>query len=145
MSYNILIKGGTVVDGTNSPPVRHDVRLAGGKIVEVGADLEREGTERVVDAAGCYVTPGFIETHNHYDAPMWWMPNMFPLPGYGVTTTINGNCGFGAAPVPAQDDAKMAMIKIFRSSRTSRCTPSSANCPGTGGLGRNIATRCTVT
>jgi N-acyl-D-amino-acid deacylase len=113
MGYNILIKGGTVVDGANNPPIKQDVRISGGKIVEVAENLERAGTERVVDATGCFVTPGFIETHNHYDAPMWWMPNMFPLPGYGVTTTINGNCGFGAAPVPDDENAKMAMIKIF--------------------------------
>jgi N-acyl-D-amino-acid deacylase len=113
VSYNILIKGGTVVDGTKSPPFKADVRISGGKIARVAPTLERQGSERVVNAEGCYVTPGFIETHNHYDAPMWWMPNMFPLPGYGVTTTVNGNCGFGAAPVPEQEDAKMAMIKIF--------------------------------
>jgi N-acyl-D-aspartate/D-glutamate deacylase len=113
MSYNILIKGGTVVDGQNNPSFKADVRVAGGKIVKVAASLEREGVERVVDATGCYVTPGFIETHNHYDAPMWWMPNMFPLPGYGITTTVNGNCGFGAAPVHESQDAKDAMIKIF--------------------------------
>ena len=113
MSYNILIKGGTVVDGANAPPFQADVRICGGKIVTVAEGLERQGGERVIDAYGCYVTPGFIETHNHYDAPMWWMPNMFPLPGYGVTTSINGNCGFGAAPVPQDEDAKMAMIKIF--------------------------------
>ncbi|TZG27877.1 amidohydrolase family protein [Sphingomonas montanisoli] len=113
MSYNILIKGGTVIDGQNNPPFKADVRVSGGKIVKVAENIEREGVERVVDAAGCYVTPGFIETHNHYDAPMWWMPNMFPLPGYGITTSINANCGFGAAPVPDTKEAKDAMIGIF--------------------------------
>lgn len=113
MSYNILIKNGTVVDGVKNPAKKADVRIAGGKIVAIGEGLERQAAERVVDAAGCYVTPGFIETHNHYDAPMWWMPNMFPLPGYGVTTTVNGNCGFGAAPVPESKAAKDAMIGIF--------------------------------
>jgi N-acyl-D-aspartate/D-glutamate deacylase len=113
MGYNILIKGGTVVDGMNNPPFKADVRVANGKIVKVAPDLAREGTERVVNAADCLVTPGFIETHNHYDAPMWWMPNMFPLPGYGVTTSINANCGFGAAPVPDSKAAKDAMIGIF--------------------------------
>ncbi|TZG24984.1 N-acyl-D-amino-acid deacylase family protein [Sphingomonas montanisoli] len=113
MSYNILIKNGTVIDGQNKPAFKADVRIAGGKIVKVAETIEREGVERVVDATGCYVTPGFIETHNHYDAPMWWMPNMFPLPGYGITTTVNGNCGFGAAPVHPTKEAKDAMIGIF--------------------------------
>lgn len=113
MSYNILIKGGTVIDGQNNPPFKADVRVAGGKIVKVGENLDRQGVERVVDAQGCYVTPGFIETHNHYDAPMWWMPNMFPLPGYGITSTVNGNCGFGAAPVHDTKEARDAMIGIF--------------------------------
>jgi N-acyl-D-amino-acid deacylase len=113
MAYNILIKGGTIVDGQNNPPFKADLRLAGGKIVKIAETLEREGVERVVNATGCYVTPGFIETHNHYDAPMWWMPNMFPLPAYGITSTINGNCGFGAAPVHASKEARDAMIKIF--------------------------------
>ncbi len=113
MSYNILIKGGTVVDGQNNPAFKADVRISGGKIVKVEENLERHGVERVIDAEGCYVTPGFIETHNHYDAPMWWMPNMFPLPGYGITTTVNGNCGFGAAPIHSSTEARNETIKIF--------------------------------
>jgi N-acyl-D-aspartate/D-glutamate deacylase len=113
MSYDILIKGGTVIDGQNTPPFKADVRVSGGQIVEVAQNLSKQGVERVVDATGCYVTPGFIETHNHYDAPMWWMPTMYPLPGYGITSTINGNCGFGAAPIHESKEARDAMIKIF--------------------------------
>jgi N-acyl-D-aspartate/D-glutamate deacylase len=113
MEYRFLIKGGTVVDGSGAPAKRADVRIADGMIVEVAENLEPVERERVVDASGCYVTPGFIETHNHYDAPMWWMPNLEPMSGYGITTSVNGNCGFSAAPISADPEAKMEMVKIF--------------------------------
>jgi len=56
-----------------------DVRIRDGLIAEIGAGLVAGPRERVVDATGCYVTPGFIETHNHFDAPMWWMPTLEPM------------------------------------------------------------------
>jgi N-acyl-D-amino-acid deacylase len=77
---DILIRNGTVVDGTGAPAFAADVRIAGDTIVEVGSNLEARG-ERVVDAAGCHVSPGFIESHTHYDASMWWQPDLDPLPG----------------------------------------------------------------
>lgn len=99
MQKSYLIRGGTVIDGTGTPPFVGDVRVKDGFIAEIGRNLSRHDRERVVDASGCYVTPGFIETHNHFDGPMWWMPTMEPMPAYGVTTSINGNCGFTAAPM----------------------------------------------
>ncbi len=113
MQTSFLIKGGTVVDGTGAPAFAGDVRVRGGFVAEIGKDLPRHDRERVVDAAGCYVTPGFIETHNHFDGPMWWMPTMEPMPGYGVTTSINGNCGFTAAPVHDDPVVREEMVKIF--------------------------------
>jgi N-acyl-D-aspartate/D-glutamate deacylase len=113
MEYQFLIKNGRIVDGTGAPAYDADVRVAGGTIVEIGADLAAQPRERVFDAAGCLVTPGFIEQHNHYDAPMWWMPTLEPMSGYGITTSVNGNCGFAPAPVSSDPDAKMAMVKIF--------------------------------
>lgn len=113
MLFDTLIKGGTVIDGTGTDAMQADVRVSGGKIVEVGHDLAQRPSERLIDARGCYVTPGFIETHNHYDAPMWWNPNLEPMSGYGVTTSINGNCGFAAAPVSDDPEARDAMIRIF--------------------------------
>ncbi|WP_157215642.1 N-acyl-D-amino-acid deacylase family protein [Flavisphingomonas formosensis] len=113
MQRSYLIKGGTVVDGTGAAPFQADVRVANGVIAQIGADLEAGRRERVIDASGCYVTPGFIETHNHFDGPMWWMPTMEPMPGYGVTTSINGNCGFAAAPVHDDPVVRKEMVDIF--------------------------------
>ena len=113
MDTGFLIKNGQVVDGTGKPPFQADVRVRDGIIAEVGQGLEREGRERVVDASGCYVTPGFMEVHNHFDGPMWWMPTLEPMPGYGVTTSINGNCGFSAAPVHDDPRVRKEMVDIF--------------------------------
>ncbi|MFZ4687752.1 MAG: N-acyl-D-amino-acid deacylase family protein [Polymorphobacter sp.] len=109
---DILIKGGTVVDGTGAPGFAADVRVRGGLIAEVGANLAAQG-ERIVDATGCFVTPGFIESHTHYDASMWWQPDLDPLPGYGATTMILGNCGFSMAPLHPAQAVKDEVIGIF--------------------------------
>ena len=113
MEIRILIKGGTVVDGSGAPAYAADVRVAGGRIVEIGTGLMAGQGERVVDAAGCYVTPGFIETHNHWDGGVWWNPNLEPLPAYGATTSINGNCGFSLAPAPQSEEDVSDVIDIF--------------------------------
>ena len=110
---DMLIQGGTVVDGTGAAPVAADVRVSGGAIAEVGANLTARPGERVFDAAGCYVTPGFIESHTHYDGTMWWQPDLDPLPGYGATTLIMGNCGFSPAPLHKYMPAQREMVGIF--------------------------------
>ncbi|MFM7028227.1 MAG: N-acyl-D-amino-acid deacylase family protein [Chakrabartia sp.] len=109
---DLLIKHGTVVDGTGAPAFAADVRVKDGVIAEVGPNLAPAG-ERVVDASGCYVTPGFIESHTHYDGTMWWQPDLDPLPGYGATTMILGNCGFSPAPLHKYMPAQREMIGIF--------------------------------
>ena len=108
----LLIKNGTVVDGTGAAPFAADVRLADGLITEVGPNLAARG-ERVIDATGCHVTPGFIESHTHYDGTMWWQNDLDPLPGYGATTMILGNCGFSPAPLHKYMPAQREMIGIF--------------------------------
>ncbi|HTH27362.1 MAG TPA: amidohydrolase family protein [Sphingobium sp.] len=113
MDTGFLITNGTVVDGTGAPPFDADIRVRDGRIAEIGPGLQREGRERIVDARGCYVTPGFIEVHNHFDGPMWWMPTLEPMPGYGVTTSVNGHCGFSAAPVSEDQAARQEMVRIF--------------------------------
>ena len=109
---DMLIKNGTVVDGTGAPAFAADVRIKDGLIAEVGSDLPSQG-ERIIDAKGCYVTPGFIESHTHYDASMWWQPDLDPLPGYGATTMILGNCGFSMAPLHPSKQARDEVMGIF--------------------------------
>ena len=109
---DILIQNGTVVDGTGAPAFAADVRIKDGMIAEVGQGLAPDG-ERIIDATGCYVSPGFIESHTHYDASMWWDSNLDPLPGYGATTLIMGNCGFSMAPLHPSKEAQDEVMGIF--------------------------------
>lgn len=109
---DLLIKNGTVVDGTGAAAFAADVRIKNGVIAEVGPDLAPAG-ERVFDAKGCHVTPGFIESHTHYDASMWWQPDLDPLPGYGATTMIMGNCGFTMAPLHPDPKVNEEVMGIF--------------------------------
>jgi N-acyl-D-aspartate/D-glutamate deacylase len=113
MEVNYLIRNGTVVDGTGAPAFRADVRVRGGRIAEVGPDLQPQARERIIDAAGCYVAPGTIEQHNHWDAAVWWSPIMEPAAAYGITTSINGSCGFSLAPVNKDRRSQQDIIDIF--------------------------------
>ncbi len=108
-----FIHGGTVVDGTGAPAFAANIRIEDGVIADIGADVSKQSNDDVIDATGCYVAPGFIETHTHFDANMWWQPDLDPLPGYGVTTTILGNCGFTAAPVSDDEAVRLEMVNIF--------------------------------
>ncbi len=110
---NCLIRGGTVVDGTGSPPYRADVRVAGGRIAEIGNGLAGHPGDTEYDAGDCIVAPGFIESHTHYDGAMWWDDRLDPLPGYGATTQVMGNCGFSTAPLSDDAAARHEVVKIF--------------------------------
>ena len=109
----VLIQGGTVVDGTGAPSYPADIRIQGGLITEIGEALTPGPEDRTVDATGCYVTPGLIESHTHFDGTMWWQPDLDPLPGCGVTTVVMGNCGFAIAPVHEDEEVRAQVIKIF--------------------------------
>lgn len=113
MEVQYLIKNGTVVDGSGAPAFRGDLRVRRGRIAQIAPSLSLDGRERVIDATDCYVTPGFVETHNHWDAGVWWAPLMEPLPAYGATTSINGNCGFSPAPSHRDARVRQEMIDIF--------------------------------
>ena len=96
MSYDLLIKNGTVVDGTGAPQYRADVAVANGKIAEIGKITE--GAKTVIDASDLIVSPGFVDPHTHYDAQICWDPLITSSSWHGVTSLVMGNCGVGIAP-----------------------------------------------
>ena len=95
MAHDLVIRGGTVIDGTGAPGVRADVAIDGDRVAEIGDQLSGR---RELDASGHAVTPGFIDIHTHYDAQVFWDPALTPSSWHGVTSVVAGNCGFSIAP-----------------------------------------------
>ena len=98
---DLIIRGGTIVDGGGGAPFTGDIAIDGERIVEVGevGDTAR----REIDAAGMIVTPGWVDIHTHYDGQATWDPLLAPSSWHGVTTAVMGNCGVGFAPVRPGD------------------------------------------
>ena len=101
---DLAIRGGTLVDGTGAPAQRGDLGIRGGEVAELGKVTGRAARE--LDASGCVVAPGFVDIHTHYDAQVFWDPDLKPSSYHGVTTVVAGNCGFSIAPCrPEHHDA----------------------------------------
>jgi N-acyl-D-aspartate/D-glutamate deacylase len=110
MAYDLVIKGGNVVDGTGIPPYWADVAVRDGRIVEVG--MLDEGSSEVIDAEGALVTPGWVDVHTHYDGQATWDDALEPSASNGVTTLVMGNCGVGFAPVrPGDHDTLIDLME----------------------------------
>lgn len=100
-TYDIVIRGGLIVDGLGGEPFEGDVAVQGGFIAAVGTVA---GTgAREIDATGLLVTPGFVDLHTHYDGQAIWSDRMTPSSAHGVTTAVMGNCGVGFAPCRPDD------------------------------------------
>src|SRR5262249_21868662 len=101
MTYDVVVKGARIVDGTGQPGYGGDVAIQGGRIAAVG-DVDGDAA-RTIDADGLVVAPGFIDAHTHYDAQLLWDPTANPSTAHGITTVLTGNCGYTLAPVRAAD------------------------------------------
>ncbi|MFK7897034.1 MAG: amidohydrolase family protein [Myxococcota bacterium] len=113
--YDLIIRNGTIYDGTGDAPFAGDVAVRGDRIVAVGqldeAQIDATQTDQI-DAQGCIVTPGFIDAHTHYDGQVTWDPFVSPSTYHGVTTIVTGNCGVGFAPChPEQRDWLIGLME----------------------------------
>ena len=112
--YSMVIRNGTIYDGTGAPPFEGDVAIAGPTLAAVGViDESLVGPEtQTIDATGRIVTPGFVDAHTHYDGQVTWDPFVPPSTFHGVTTVVTGNCGVGFAPCqPEQRDWLIGLME----------------------------------
>lgn len=108
--FDLLIRGGTIVDGFGGTPYQGDVGIVGDKIAAIGAHLG--SAKREIDATGMFVTPGFVDIHTHYDGQATWDQEMAPSSWHGVTTIVMGNCGVGFAPAePSKHDWLIGLME----------------------------------
>ena len=107
---DLIIRNGTVIDGTGAPSIEADVAISNGRITEIGK-VQGRGAEEI-DAKGLLVTPGFVDIHTHYDGQAIWDSRLAPSSWHGVTTAVMGNCGVGFAPCkPADRDRLIELME----------------------------------
>ncbi|MCA3363772.1 MAG: amidohydrolase family protein [Roseomonas sp.] len=106
---SLIIRGGTLVDGTGAPPYEADIAIGDGRILEIGKISARAPEE--IDAKGLIVTPGFVDIHTHYDAQATWSSRLLSSSINGVTTALLGNCGVGFAP--CRPDRRDMLVKLM--------------------------------
>ncbi|MDQ1438112.1 MAG: hypothetical protein QOK43_1741 [Acidimicrobiaceae bacterium] len=111
-TYDLIVRGGTVVDGAGGTPFTADVAVAEGVVAAVADDgsLDPAQARRVIDADGALVTPGFVDIHTHYDGQATWDSQLLPSAWHGVTTVVMGNCGVGFAPVRPHDHDRLVEL-----------------------------------
>jgi len=108
--HDLVIRNGTILDGSGKPGFAGDIAIDGGKIVAVGG--KAGAGRREIDAAGLLVTPGWVDIHTHYDGQIFWDPYLSPSSWHGVTTVVMGNCGVGFAPrARGQEDFLIGMME----------------------------------
>ena len=107
--FDLVIRGGTIVDGTGAPPFVADLAIAQGRIAAIGQDLPAGRADMA--AHGRIVTPGFVDIHTHYDGQVTWEDRLIPSSYHGVTTAVIGNCGVGFAPCRPED--RDALIRLM--------------------------------
>ena len=100
--YDLVIRGGTIVDGTGIPRYKTDVAIKNGRIANISGRIS-SGRAKEINATGCIVAPGAIDLHTHYDGQLNWDPSCTPSGWFGVTSLTIGQCGFGFAPTRPQD------------------------------------------
>src|SRR3546814_918778 len=105
---DLVIRNGTIYDGTGGDPFQGDVAIAGDRIVAIGK-FDGQGAEEI-DATGMIVTPGFVDTHTHYDGQAIWSSRLLPSTQHGVTTAVVGNCGVGFAPCRKEDHEELVCL-----------------------------------
>ena len=100
--YDVIIRGGTIVDGLLTPRYVSDIGIKDGRIAQIGG-LRSSQAAKALDASGLIVAPGHVDLHTHYDAQIQWDPYLTLSGWHGVTTVAIGNCGFGFAPCRPED------------------------------------------
>lgn len=110
MEMDVIIRGGTIVDGSGAAPFTGDIAIRHGRIEEIGKTTA--SARQTIDAQGAIVTPGFIDVHTHYDGQAIWDETMAPSVQHGVTTAFMGNCGVGFAPLrPGQEEVLIRLME----------------------------------